>query len=210
MAPDTAPPGASLQWQGSLFAAADVLPDESFAGLSRRELAHGAWVDHAPGWLGGADTLFAELAERLEWQVREIPMYGQTVAQPRLSAWWPRGGEAAARFPVVEAMAERLGRRYGVSFDSIGANLYRDGRDSVALHGDRHARKPGDADVVVALVSLGAGRRFQLRPRTGGRSITYRLGSGDLLVMGGSCQRTWLHGVPKMAAAGARMSLTFR
>lgn len=200
----------SLQWQGSLFAAADVAPDPAFAGLRRRELAHGAWVDHAPGWLRGADTLFAELVDGLDWQVREMPMYGQTVAQPRLSAWWPRDGETAPRSPAVEAMAEVLGERYGVTFASIGANLYRDGRDSVALHGDRHARRPGDPDVVVALVSLGAERRFQLRPRTGGASITYRLGSGDLLVMGGSCQRTWLHGVPKMAAAGARMSLTFR
>ncbi len=200
----------SLQWQGSLFAGDDVASDPSFAGLRRRGLAHGAWVDHAPGWLRGADTLFAELVDSLDWQVREMPMYGQTVAQPRLSAWWPRDGEAAPRFPAVEAMAEALGERYGVSFDSIGANLYRDGRDSVAMHGDRHARKPGDPDAVVALVSLGAERRFQLRPRTGGASITYQLCSGDLLVMGGSCQRTWQHGVPKMANAGARMSLTFR
>jgi alkylated DNA repair dioxygenase AlkB len=106
-------------------------------------------------------------------------------------------------------MADLLSNRYDVAFDSVGANLYRDGRDSVAWHGDRVLRTVAVA--TVAIVSLGAPRRFLLRPRGGGRSIVHRLGPGDLLVMGGTCQRTWQHCVPKSAnPVGPRISVTFR
>jgi alkylated DNA repair dioxygenase AlkB len=136
-------------------------------------------------------------------------MYGQLVAQPRLSAWWALTDEKV-RQPELAALAEIVGRRYGVTFESIGANLYRDGRDSVAWHADRHARAPSDPDVVIAILSLGSPRRFLLRPRGGGPSVGYVVTSGDLLVMGGACQRDWQHTVPKMAHAGPRLSITFR
>jgi alkylated DNA repair dioxygenase AlkB len=105
-------------------------------------------------------------------------------------------------------MAAALSERYGVEFTQVGANLYRDGADSVAWHGDRVARELPEA--VVALVSLGAPRPFRLRPTGGGASVGYVPGPGDLLVMGGSCQRTWQHAVPKMRVAAPRMSVQFR
>lgn len=92
-----------------------------------------------------------------------------------------------------------------------GANLYRDGADSVAWHGDRVARELPEA--VVALVSLGGVRPFRLRPkdrRDGTPAVDYRPGPGDLLVLGGSCQRTWQHAVPKVQAATPRISVQFR
>jgi alkylated DNA repair dioxygenase AlkB len=95
-----------------------------------------------------------------------------------------------------------------VEFTQIGANLYRDGADSVAWHGDRVARELPEA--VVALVSLGAVRPFRLRPTGGGPSIGLLPGPGDLLVMGGSCQRTWQHSVPKTRASAPRISVQFR
>jgi alkylated DNA repair dioxygenase AlkB len=102
-----------------------------------------------------------------------------------------------------------LSERYRVELDSMGMNLYRDGRDSVAWHGDRIAReieKP-----IVALVSLGHPRKFLLRPKGGGRSRPFELGRGDLLVTGGRTQRLWQHSVPKVATvAGPRISLAFR
>ena len=105
-------------------------------------------------------------------------------------------------------MARLIGARYGVQLTQVGVNLYRDGSDSVAWHGDRVARELPEA--VVALVSLGALRPFRLRPTGGGPSHAFLPGPGDLLVMGGSCQRTWQHSVPKVRAAGPRISVQFR
>lgn len=193
----------SLVWQGDLFAAGRPEPDPGFAGSRRHDLGEGAWIDEVPGWLAGADELFADLLAHLPWEGREMPMYGQTVTQPRLGAW-------NLAHPVIDRCADLIGDRYGVAFGSVGANLYRDGRDSVAPHGDRHARGPGSPDVVVAVLSLGASRRFLVRPRGGGRATPFRPAGGDLLVMGGSCQRRFQHGVPKVARAGPRISVTFR
>ena len=90
----------------------------------------------------------------------------------------------------------------------MGINLYRDGADSVAWHRDRIP--PEIVDPVVALVSLGEPRKFLLRPQGGGRSRAFKLGQGDLLVTGGQTQRRFEHSVPKVKAAGARMSIVFR
>ena len=98
--------------------------------------------------------------------------------------------------------------RYDRPFDSVGLNFYRDGRDSVAWHGDRVRHQ--QADPLVVIVSVGAPRPFLLRPRGGGSSLSYLLGQGDLLVMGGAIQHDWEHCVPKVAAAGPRISITFR
>src|SRR5215210_4677952 len=112
------------------------------------------------------------------------------------------------RHPVFGQVTAFLSERYGGTYESCWLNLYRDGRDSVAWHGDRVAREMETA--LVAIVSIGERRPFRLRPKGGGPSIGFELGRGDLLVMGGSCQRTWDHGVPKVARTGPRMSLTFR
>jgi alkylated DNA repair dioxygenase AlkB len=198
-----------LVWQGSLFGTGTPTPDAGFHGVVRTQLDDTSWVDVVPGWLSGADELFTSLLHRLAWQSNEMPMYGQLVRQPRLSAWW-RLDDERVRQPLLATLAEAAGRHYGVTFESIGANLYRDGRDSVAWHADRHARAPQDPDVVIPVLSLGGPRRFLLRPRRGGPSIAFQPAGGDLIVMGGACQRDWHHSVPKMALAQPRMSITFR
>jgi alkylated DNA repair dioxygenase AlkB len=197
----------TLAWQGSLLGAEAPGYDPSFGGVRRRQLAHGAWVDHAPGWLSGADEVLATALEVLGWGQRTERMYGEALLQPRLTASMPVEripGELA----VLREAGEVLSARYAVRFTSLGANLYRHGRDSVAWHGDRVARERPTA--TIAIVSVGEPRPFRLRPRDGGASVGYALGHGDLLVMGGTCQRTWKHAVPKVAAAGPRISLTFR
>ncbi|MDQ3974519.1 MAG: alpha-ketoglutarate-dependent dioxygenase AlkB [Actinomycetota bacterium] len=196
-----------LRWQPSLLDSGEVAFDATFAGLQRRELADGAWVDHQAGWLHGGDRLFARLLQVAPWESRVVHLYGRKVAEPRLTARW-RLEEDAPPLPVLADMARALSGRYGVAFTSVGCNLYRDGADSVAWHGDRVARELPEA--VIAIVSVGHPRRFRLRPKGGGTSVGYALGRGDLLVMGGSCQRTWDHAVPKARGAGPRISITFR
>jgi alkylated DNA repair dioxygenase AlkB len=110
--------------------------------------------------------------------------------------------------PVLEEMREALSERYGVRFDSGGLNYYRDGRDSVAWHRDKIPASI--VDPIVAIASVGEPRRFLLRPRGGGASVSYQVVGGDLLVTGGTTQRTWEHTVPKVASAGPRISITFR
>ena len=105
-------------------------------------------------------------------------------------------------------MSHVLSERYGVLLDRVTCNLYRDGRDSVAWHGDRVARDLPQA--TVAVLSLGEARPFKVRPKGGGSSIGWSAGRGDLIVMGGSCQRTHDHAVPKVAKAGPRIAVMFR
>jgi len=192
-------------WQPSLLDGGAVGFDAAFTGLRRRELTDGAWVDHLPGWCRGADELFARLLEQTPWRGRDVHMYDRTVAEPRLTHRWTLEDGPP---DDLRRMAAVLSERYGVPFTQVGVNLYRDGADSVAWHGDRVARELPEA--TVALVSLGATRPFRLRPTGGGPSVLYRPGPGDLLVMGGSCQRTWQHSVPKARRGGPRISVTFR
>ncbi|WP_433556264.1 alpha-ketoglutarate-dependent dioxygenase AlkB [Pseudonocardia xinjiangensis] len=198
-----------LAWQPSLLdAAADgVEIDAAFSGVRRRELGEGAWVDHGPGWCRGADGLFARLLDTTPWAGREVRMYDRVVPEPRLTHRWRLDHGPVPPVELGE-MARVLSERYGVAFTQVGVNLYRDGADSVAWHGDRVARDLPEA--IVALVSLGAVRPFRLRPTGGGASIGYLPGPGDLLVMGGSCQRTWQHSVPKTRLVGPRISIQFR
>ncbi len=179
--------------------------DPEFRGLLRHALDAGAWVDHCGGWLQGDATLFEHLLRTTRWCSDRRPMYDRMVEVPRLTARYPEHGPG---HPILEVMARALSTRYGQPLEAVTAACYRDGRDSVALHGDRVGR--GRDACVVAIVSLGEPRRFLLKPTAGGPSTVFRLGHGDLLVMGGACQRTWRHGVPKVARAGGRISLQFR
>ena len=201
---------ATPEWQPSLLdAAAAPAIDESFSGLVRVQLDPESWVDHLPGWVSGSDALFDELLENVSWGQRTRPMFEKRVLEPRLTSHWGAESGKPLDPPVLEEMRRTLSERYGVELTSMGMNLYRDGRDSVAWHGDRIARQIERP--VVALVSLGHPRKFLLRPKGGGRSRPFELGRGDLLVTGGKCQRLWQHSVPKVAAAvGPRISLAFR
>jgi alkylated DNA repair dioxygenase AlkB len=135
-------------------------------------------------------------------------MYDQTVQEPRLTAPWSAASGEPLTPPILEEIRLALSQRYEREFDSVGFNLYRDGRDSVAWHAD-HIRKEVE-DPIVALVSFGEPRKFMLRPKDGGASRSFLLGRGDLLVTGGKTQRTWEHSVPKVAKAGPRISLAYR
>ena len=195
-------------------------PDSSsgfgpIAGRVRRTpLAHGAWVDHLPGWLSGADDLFVRLVESVPWRAQRRQMYERVLEVPRLLAHYSSGDELPD--PLLTEARERLNACYaeelGEPFVTAGLCFYRDGRDSVAWHGDRIGRGRSE-DTMVAILSLGEARRLMLRPNGGGagRTLGFSLGHGDLLVMGGSCQRTWEHCVPKTARpCGPRVSVQFR
>ncbi|MET0907915.1 MAG: alpha-ketoglutarate-dependent dioxygenase AlkB [Ilumatobacteraceae bacterium] len=194
--------------QGSLFGNAE--PSAAALTTIRRTWLDGnSWIDHAPMWLQGADTVFDELLATLPWQQRRgIQMYDQLLDEPRLVHWWSVAAGTPEPLPLLRSIRADLGAHYRVTFDSIGFNLYRDGNDSVAWHGDRHRHVV--TDPIVAILSVGAGRSLRLRPRGGGASQSWDLGYGDLFVMGGACQHDWEHSVPKSRAAGPRISITFR
>lgn len=198
-------------YQRSLFDACDAPAlDGQFQGLVRTHLSWGAWLDHTPRWVRGHEALFETLLADADWQETEQQLYERTLITPRLVANLP---ERSSALPLIADMQAALCARYGQIFSRVALALYRDGRDSVAFHGDRVARELPEA--LVATVTLGAGRRFLLRPRTAAegeprRSLGFQLGGGDLVVMGGSCQRTWQHGIPKVKHAGARIALMFR
>src|SRR5579863_3528792 len=195
-------------WQPSLFAQGDPQPDPAFSGLIRHQLDSSAWVDHVPGWLRGADALFEALRESAPWESTTQELYGKVMVTPRLVARWSSPDDIRALPPAIERIRELLVNRYKRPFDSVSANLYRDGRDSVAWHGDHIPIRI--VDPVVATVSLGYPRRFLMRPRDGTTALSLALGMGDLVVMGGSSQRTWLHAVPKVTSAGPRISVAYR
>ncbi len=172
----------------------------------RTELSHGAWVQHVPGFLAGDQALFDHLLATVSWHAHRRPMYDRVVAVPRLTATLPADGDG---HPVLDEVVALLEEAHGSPFDRVGLALYRDGRDSVAPHGDQVARDLRTS--TMATLSLGAPRRFLLSPVAGGPSRSLDLGHGDLLVMGGTIQRTWRHGVPKTnRPVGPRLCVMFR
>lgn len=182
------------------------------ARAARHALSAGAWVDHLPGWISGSDGVLATLLHDVPWRAERRRMYDTEVQVPRLLAWYGRG--SALPHPVLTEAHRALNEHYrpelGEDFATAGFCLYRDGRDSVAWHGDTLGRSSHE-DTMVAIVSFGSPRQLLLRPRGGGGTRRFSLGHGDLLVMGGSCQRTWEHCVPKTAQdVGPRVSVQFR
>jgi alkylated DNA repair dioxygenase AlkB len=181
--------------------------------VERVELTQGAWVDFRPGWLGGADELFDRLQQIVPWRAERRTMYDRVVDVPRLLCFY--GEDEPLPDPVLTEARDALDAHYaaelGETFVTAGLCLYRDGRDSVAFHGDTIGRG-STQDTMVAILSLGTPRALMLRPVGGGSdTLRYDVGHGDLLVMGGSCQRTWQHGIPKTARpTGPRISVQFR
>lgn len=199
-----------MDFQSTLFASqasVDVAPPSP----ERTMLGRGAWIDLQRDWLPRADEVFAALTEEVPWRAERRAMYDRVVDVPRLVHTYGVGEELP--HPVLAQAREELSAHYrdelGERFVTAGCCFYRDGRDSVAWHGDTIGRGRTQ-DTMVAIVSLGDPRRLCLRPRGGGKSVAVAMGHGDLVVMGGSCQRTWEHAVPKVAAAGPRISVQFR
>ena len=199
--------------QGSLLDTADEISLGPLAdGLTRTTLTRGAWVDYRPGWLAGADRLFDLLHHDVPWHAERREMYERMVDVPRLLKFYD--ADEPLPHPVLTQAREQLTQWYaaelGEPFVTAGMCLYRDGKDSVAWHGDRIGRAR-NLDTMVAILSVGSARSLMLRPRGGGESIRFSLGHGDLVVMGGSCQRTWDHCVPKTTKpVGPRISIQFR
>jgi alkylated DNA repair dioxygenase AlkB len=200
-------------YQPSIF---DLTADRALlkplAGLNRHPLTAGAWVDVLPGWLTGSDEVFETLLG-IDWRAERRQMYDDVVDVPRLLRWF-RAGEPLPHAALTEARAAlnaHYAEELGEEFATAGMCLYRDGRDSVAWHGDTIGRSATE-DTMVAILSVGSPRHLLLRPRAGGHeTLRFPLGHGDLIVMGGSCQRTWEHAVPKTArAVGPRVSVQFR
>ncbi|MFJ2605623.1 MULTISPECIES: alpha-ketoglutarate-dependent dioxygenase AlkB [unclassified Streptomyces] len=198
--------------QGSLFDQDEGPRLGPLDAVRRTVLGDGAWIDVLPGWLTGSDALYAELAAEVPWRAERRTLYERVVDVPRLLAFYGPGEPLP--HPVLAEARDALGAHYAHElrepFTTAGLCHYRDGRDSVAWHGDRSGRGARE-DTMVAILSVGAPRDLLLRPAGGGDTVRRSLGHGDLIVMGGSCQRTWEHRVPKSArAVGPRVSVQFR
>ncbi len=200
--------------QGSLLDLADEMTLGGLdRGLTRTDLGEGAWVDERPGWLAGADTLLEALLHDVPWRAERRQMYDSIVDVPRLLSFYGEGEPLPHPLLVTarEALSDHYAPELGERFVTAGLCLYRDGRDSVAWHGDRIGRSTSE-DTMVAIISVGSPRPLMLRPRDGGAAaVRLPLGHGDLVVMGGSCQRTWDHAIPKTAKdVGPRISIQYR
>jgi len=175
-----------------------------------------------PDWLAPAEaeTLFAALRRQVAWEVHRIRLFGREVDSPRLSCWIG-DPDASYRYsgvrfeprpwpPVLQPVRDRLVRELDVPFNSVLANLYRDGRDAMGWHSDSEPEL-GPAPVI-ASISLGAMRRFAFKQRHPPlRRLSMDLPSGSLLVMSGATQRNYRHSLPRTARpAGERINLTFR
>jgi alkylated DNA repair dioxygenase AlkB len=193
--------------QGGLFDEVPTAIDETFHGALRIQLDAAPWIEHVPAWIAGSQNLFNDLLRNAPWQQRTRWMYTQDVVEPRLTAEYR--SVTMAPQAIMAEVAASLSRRYGSSYRSLWMNLYRDHHDSTAWHGDRIGKVTPEC--IVPVLSLGATRRFLIRPLAGGKSMTFHPASGDLLVMGGRCQVDWRHAVPKQASpSGPRISINFK
>lgn len=195
---------AGLAWQSTLFGWGSRSIDERTA-IVRHHLDSTSWVDVASGYASEPDDVLGRLLTCLDWEQHEMKMFDQVVWQPRLSASAAVGDEPEP----LRCDLDAIECRYGLTFDRYWVNLYRDGRDSVAWHGDKIGAVAHEPLVVI--FSYGATRTFRLRPKSGGRSTAFTVSHGDLLVMGGRCQHDWEHSVPKTnRPVGPRVSFTAR
>jgi alkylated DNA repair dioxygenase AlkB len=216
--PATAAPGPRSSDGSSLETGTGARLEPLGRTVQRHLLDAGAWVDVRPGWVRGADEVFARLVREVPWQAERRQMYDRVVDVPRLTRFY--GAREPWPDPLLVRARDLLSAHYapelGEGFTTAGLCYYRDGRDSVAWHGDTVGRSR-TTDTMVAIVSLGDARRLSLRPRAGVTSgarepaRSFLVGHGDLLVMGGSCQRTWEHAVLKSSRpVGPRVSIQFR
>lgn len=194
------------KYQSSIFSIGPTRADSTFSGAITEYISSGAWIEYVPNWLSGHELLFDALTASIDWHLHSRQMYDRVVQVPRLTGSEPRLG--CDREVLVDDIANLLSERYDRNLCAVSFALYRDGRDSVAMHGDKIGRLKNDC--VVGIVAVGAPRRFLMREVAGSGARDYALGWGDLFVMGGDCQASWRHGVPKVPRADPRISIMFR
>jgi alkylated DNA repair dioxygenase AlkB len=200
--------------------------------LPRLPHLHGDWIELPDALLyfeadflaarGYAERdLFDQLTGSLHWTQDRIVVYGREVQIPRLNAWYGDPGTDYAYsglqlqprpwLPALGDLREQLSAHLQHRFNSVLANFYRDGSDSVGRHADDETEL-GPLPLI-ATISLGASRRFALYPKKKGAAAPWRadLPGGSLFVMAGRCQQAWQHEIPKTARpVGGRVSLTYR
>lgn len=182
----------------------------------------GADLHYDPSFLPpeAAAADFASLRGEIAWENHRIRMFGREIASPRLSCWIGDEGTgyvySGSRFeprswtPTLWRLREVLRGRLALEFNSVLANLYRDGRDGMGWHSDDEPEL-GERPIIASL-SFGATRRFCLRRRDGaGATLGLELPPGSLLLMRGGTQANYRHALPKTTrAVGERINLTFR
>jgi len=199
----------SLGQQDDLFTSgvSSLGLDACFRTAKRVALDEYSWVEVVPNWLSGAHVLLSQMTVSVPWLQHERRMFDKVLREPRLTAQYHDVRDVPE--PMLFEAARALSHHYGVTYDSLWLNLYRDGQDSTGWHRDRFScRRP---ECTVPVLTLGAQRRFLIKPRTGGRSVVFKPASGDLVVMGGRSQQDWIHSVPKdPTIASPRMSINFQ
>jgi alkylated DNA repair dioxygenase AlkB len=199
----------TVRTQEDLFStqATMIAVDRSFVSARRIAIDAHSWVEVVPGWMSGSHILLNHLATAVPWQQHDRRLFDMTVQEPRLTAEYRH----LRNLPddALATAAHALSEHYGVPYDSLWLNLYRDGQDSTGWHRDRFScRQP---ECIVPVLTLGATRRFLVKPRAGGASIAFKPGTGDLIVMGGRSQEDWVHSVPKEPGiTEPRMSINFQ
>jgi alkylated DNA repair dioxygenase AlkB len=186
----------------------------------RTSLADGAFIEYAIAWLDRtvADELERALSHELSFEQREVELFGKRVLQPRLIAWagtlpYRYSGqtlEPRAFPPALAALRTRVSELCEVEFNHALVNRYRDGNDSMGLHAD--AEPELGPNPVVASLSLGSVRRFVIRHKRNREDRReLELCHGSLLVMGGTMQHHYRHGLPRTTKqVGERINVTFR
>ena len=165
-----------------------------------------------------ADAAFAELATTNSWEQQSLMMYGKMVDEPRLSTWhseeqsYTYSGRARTPMPwtpLLHSVRTQCEAQTHHSFNGVLINYYRDGNDHLGWHSDDELIN--GPEPLIASISLGAERRFDMRHRETREVVSASLGHGSLLVMSGLSQRCWDHRIPKMPRlTDARINLTFR
>ncbi|MEO8001980.1 MAG: alpha-ketoglutarate-dependent dioxygenase AlkB [Arenimonas sp.] len=188
----------------------------NFLKLSGAELFfHPDWVDNK-----AADTLFEIVRAQVTWECHRIKIFGREVDSPRLSCWMGDAGasyvysqtrfEPKSWLPELQTLREQLQKEFECKFNSVLANLYRNGQDSMGWHSDDEpelGRQP-----VIASISLGATRRFSLKAKTeNAKAVHLELPHGSLLIMRGETQKNYRHALAKTSKPmGERINLTYR
>ena len=200
-----------MRAQEDLFAteASSLAIDTSFATAKRIAIDAHSWVEVVPGWISGSQILLECLTTAVPWRQHDRRMFDHVFREPRLTAEYRSLCKVPEQAKALLDAVRTLSRHYRVAYDSLWLNLYRDGQDSTGWHRDRFScQRP---ECIVPVLTLGATRRFLIKPRSGGTSIVFKPGSGDLIVMGGRSQEDWVHSVPKdPGIAEQRISINFQ